>query len=157
MLFRSASDVLFRSITPQGQTYRAAKLTVSAAETAARKALALNPAAQKVYELTLFFKGAIIIEGVVCYLEFCDSGANLPLFYFNSSYDILLYSSKQGRDIMSEINLNVTINTGATIISNAFIERGIAEGLFVVLFSAFVPNGDRKARLTPSQIGRAHV
>ena len=29
-------------ITPQGQTYRAAKLTVSAAETAARKALAHN-------------------------------------------------------------------------------------------------------------------
>ena len=62
-------------ITPEGQTYRAAKLTVSAAETAARKALALNPAAQKVYELTLFFKGAIIVEGMVCYLEFCDSDA----------------------------------------------------------------------------------
>ena len=62
-------------ITPEGQTYRAAKLTVSAAETAARKALALNPAAQKAYELTLFFKGAIIVEGMVCYLEFCDSDA----------------------------------------------------------------------------------
>ncbi len=62
-------------ITPEGQTYRAAKLTVSAAETAARQALALNPAAQKVYELTLFFKGAIIVEGMVCYLEFCDSDA----------------------------------------------------------------------------------
>ena len=62
-------------ITPQGQTYRAARLTVSATETAARQALAHNPSAQKVYELTLFAKGAIIVEGRVCYLEFCDSGA----------------------------------------------------------------------------------